>query len=68
MKKAMDFVKNELKEIIRVSAVYTIHYFEYSKLYTFEGAGHGLSYMIDTEFYNKMIYDFVENILKEKKA
>ncbi len=40
MKKAMDFVKNELKEIIRVSAVYTIHYFEYSKLYTFEGERH----------------------------
>ncbi|MBR2327530.1 MAG: helix-turn-helix transcriptional regulator [Clostridia bacterium] len=35
-----DFVKNPLSEIINVTGIYTLHYFEYSKTYNFEGETH----------------------------
>ena len=41
-----EFVMNELNEIIRVTGVYTIHYFEYSKTYSFQGETHDFWEMV----------------------
>lgn len=41
-----------------------------AKLYIFKNAGHGMSYMVNTELYNEITEKFVKNILDEysKKA
>ncbi|MDD4493730.1 MAG: AraC family transcriptional regulator [Eubacteriales bacterium] len=36
----MDYQKTHLKEVINIRYIYTVHYFEYSKDYVFEGEEH----------------------------
>ena len=40
------FVMTPLKDIISVTGLYTLHYFEYSKTYSFEGEAHGFWEMV----------------------